>query len=77
MVDCELCRRAEMTPFRRLREDLFGRRPSPGDLIRHSMELYRAALGAGGWATDYERHRDAWVETGDLAELGRMLRHVT
>ena len=36
--------------------------------------LYDADAYAEG--SYYQRHRDAWIQHGDLAELTRMLRHV-
>lgn len=80
MVTCELCRRAELTPRQRLRENVMalvglGRRPTIFDVMGHASEgMLRAAMG--GAVTTYDRHRDAYVRTGDLAELQRMLRHV-
>jgi hypothetical protein len=38
------------------------------------------SLHQAEWIDDqprYDAHREAWAETGDLAELNRMLRHVT
>lgn len=80
MVTCELCRRAELTPRQRLRENVLaliglGRRPTIYDIMRHSSQgMMLAAMG--GAVTTYDRHRDAYVRTGDPAELQRMLRHV-
>lgn len=80
-VDCKVCRLAEMTPRQRAAEYLavrLGLRPAltTAEYMIHVGEIYRAAAGIPV-RTAYERHRDAYVATGDLAELERMLRHVT
>lgn len=81
MVRCELCRRAELKPLERLQENILSfmllrTGPSAIEVYRHSMEgAMRIILGETP-ITDYERHRQAYVETGDVQELARMLRHV-
>lgn len=71
---CETCRRAELGTWGRAKEDaasiVFG--PSP-QALRASAFAPLHALG-GSW---YERHKRAYIETGDPVHLTRMLRHVT
>ena len=81
MIRCELCRRAELTPLQRLKEDALNLflGPTPAQRLQHAMEragatMLRAAMGAP--ATAYERHREEFVRTGEPEELQRMLRHV-
>lgn len=73
MISCETCRRAELTPWQRLKEDaryvVLG--PPPGAFLRN----YAATL-VGLRSTAYDRHREEYVSTGDERELARMLRHV-
>ncbi|NUR38795.1 MAG: hypothetical protein HOV73_01745 [Streptomyces sp.] len=80
MIQCEVCRRAELPRFQRLKEDALNLflGPTPAQRIMHSahvFSVYRAAL-AGAPATPYDRHREEYVRTGDPIELERMLRHV-
>lgn len=87
MTDCEDCRRWEAPPPTRAsiaRDMLLAGlsklpllRPSPvSQMISHMgmamAVMYGSALSEPTW---YEKHRQAWIETGDLAELDRMLRH--
>ena len=80
MVRCELCRRAELKPLERLQENILslilGTSPSAIEIYRHSMETFTRAVLGNTPVTDYERHRAAYIETGDVQELARMLRHV-
>ncbi|MFJ6530865.1 hypothetical protein ACIQMZ_37165 [Streptomyces longwoodensis] len=73
---CESCRRAEMTRWERLREDVLTalRGPDAARFVRlHGATLYAAYIGR----TPYDRHRQEYERTGDPIELERMLRHVT
>lgn len=78
---CEACRWAEMTPGQRLRarlrEAVLGR--DPGEAMAHMGHAYAnmaRALAGAPTMTDYDRHRQRFEQTGDPAELERMLRHV-
>ena len=87
MIECEDCRRFEAPlPTRAsvardmllagiARLPLF--RPSPASQMISSMGMVMSlTLGSAvREPTWYEKHRQAWIETGDLAELDRMLRH--
>lgn len=83
MTSCEQCRRTELTPWGRLREDLLGvlgldagagaRRTTIA--LQHHARMIAVAYGAPA-KTAYDRHRDEYERTGDPVELTRMLRHV-
>ncbi len=85
LTGCPACRRAESTPLARALDAaaaaaaLLLARPGPPDLFAGAADVI--AVMAGGLPrrrrTWYARHRDAWVRTGDPAELARMVRHVT
>ena len=52
-------------------------RPSPTSQMISSLGMvmslqFGSVIHEPTW---YEKHRQAWIETGDLAELDRMLRH--
>lgn len=54
------------------------RRPTVAQLLVSQASMIAAMLGGGGVAaevTGYERHRQAWIQTGDRIEIERMLRH--
>ena len=77
---CEQCRRAELTPWERLREDLLAvlGLGGPRTLDRAMRHFGSYAYIAAGLPvpTDYDRHRAEYERTGDPLELTRMLRHV-
>lgn len=80
MTECESCRRAEMKPARRLFAAIADVVSVHQVFSSASIGLmfaasFRGALGIPE-PTWYERHREAWVETGELIELERMKRHV-
>lgn len=70
---CETCRRAELAPLQRLREDLARAvgLTSTETVLRAQASAWTAYRT--GW---YARHREEYVRTGDPLELARMLRHV-
>jgi hypothetical protein len=80
-VPCADCERAEQTPSRRLlgaAARAIQPRPSPAMTAAAGMAATtRALLGGPPPPSLYEQHREAYVRTGDPAELERMLRHVT
>jgi hypothetical protein len=71
MVNCELCRRAELTRWSRLIEVFTG---PPGGPLAGFGDMLRFMVSG---PTLYERHREEYVRTGDAQELTRMERHVT
>lgn len=75
MTFCEECRRAELTPWQRIREDLWDAVHGGSSALRF-VRAYGATLSAAMGRTAYDRHRDEYVRTGDERELRRMLRHV-
>lgn len=44
--------------------------------MQGQSDLFAAAMGIRT-PTWYDRHRANWERTGDVLELGRMVRHVT
>jgi hypothetical protein len=81
MTDCPECWKAE-TPWRQrvlagVVDHLLSPRPNAAmTAIASAASVYSIMLGAGPEPTWYEKHRDRWVKTGDVAELTRMTRHV-
>jgi protein-S-isoprenylcysteine O-methyltransferase Ste14 len=87
VTDCEECSRFEAPPPTRgqiaismlasglARLPPF--RPSPASqMISHMGMVMALQLGSAVQEpTWYEKHRQRWIETGDRAELDRMLRH--
>jgi len=78
-TDCPVCWRAESTWLRwtayRLGELL--NPPSVATrAVGASADVMRAMLGVP-LPTWYDRHRAAYILTGERAELERMIRHVT
>lgn len=75
-MHCEKCRWTELTMWQRIVETLTT--SNTQRTLRAIGEAQRGALrvALGGVQSDYERHRQAWIETGDYMELQRMLRHV-
>jgi len=73
-TDCPVCWRAEASWKDRLIKAALDRLDPPSP-FQGIGAMLAAAMGVPG-ATWYERHRDAYAETGDPAELTRMLRHV-
>lgn len=80
MTFCETCRRAELSPGRRLLEDvrktLFPPRMSYVQSMARAMSLMIGAATDTPAPTPYERHRELYAQTGDELEYHRMLRHV-
>lgn len=78
VVACEDCRRAELSPWQRLREDLFSiiglEHPAArwARITAPSRIMFAGLTGR----TAYDRHRDAYERTGNGREFQRMLRHV-
>ena len=79
-TECDLCWYAEATRAEKIRRrtgELFN--PSNSSDVRvwlaGSMAATMTALTGVSPPTWYERHREAWVQTGDPAELARMVRH--
>jgi hypothetical protein len=77
LVVCESCRRFELTSWQRLKEDIRSAlfRPNTvADYVRSSSMMISALTGTRQ-LTALEMHRERWIQTGDEAELIRMLRH--
>jgi len=77
-TDCPLCWRAESTWLRwsaRRLGELLNPPSTTARIVSGMAQSFSVMLG--GPVTWYDRHRAAYVETGDGAELARMLRHVT
>lgn len=78
-TECVDCRWAEMTPRQQVIATVRGFFP-PTRQQRQVMFLHQMGsavrIMSGGALTDYERHRQRYEQTGDPAELRRMLRHV-
>ena len=82
-TDCRLCRWAEMSPWERLRERarlVLQGGPSTAEILAHTghslARMTSAVLGGPATPSAYEQHKQRYAETGDPAELARMLRHV-
>jgi hypothetical protein len=77
VTDCPTCKRAEMRPVERLVNGVIDllRPPAGADWTGALLRIQLAMLG-GRERTWYEKHRERWEETGELAELERMNRHV-
>lgn len=77
-TDCPLCWHTEATRLQRAARKLADAAdPNRGTLaILASIGATYAVLLGHRPASWYERHRAAFIESGNLAELRRMLRHV-
>lgn len=78
MPECELCHRAELTPWQRFKEDLLSRFQPPAVTLGNETARMGRALSfmIGDPLPDwYVIHRERWIKTGDLRELIRMDRH--
>jgi glucose dehydrogenase len=51
--------------------------PSASEIAALGASMSAAMLAAIAGPTAYERHRDNWIRTGDVAELEQMAEHVT
>lgn len=76
---CETCRRAELTPVQRAVDwvrFLAGSSPRLVPTLMQSMAVNMAAFAGVPARTWYDRHREAYEQTGEAIELQRMERHI-
>lgn len=81
-TQCPDCWRAE-TPWRRRAANAVAEFLMPNSFsaaVASCSATFSASWGAMMGVREptwYEKHRDKWIETGDLEELTRMVRHVS
>lgn len=82
-TECPLCFRAELKGFQRVVarvEELVGIDPMTGreyNPFAYMGSTFRAIVGGKPPKSWYERHRDAFIATGETVEMERMIRHVS